>query len=72
MKSTEVNTSNEQAQSIKISPSQKLSDLIVKRLVSEGIISTNNSDKISVKIAEGSMRQEDWRLLVETQRKVGV
>lgn len=56
---------------IKQTPSKKLADIIVKRFITEGIIDNKTAEKIINKISEGKINQDDWRFLIETQRKQG-
>ncbi len=54
---------------IKQTPSKKLADIIVKRLITEGIIDDKAAKNLFNKISDGKINQDDWRLLIETQRK---
>ena len=56
---------------IKQSPSQKLTNIIVQRLISEKLISEKDANKLINKISECNIKQEDWRILIENQRKNG-
>lgn len=55
----------------KQNPSQKLAEIITKRLIIEKIISEKDANKLITKIAEGKIKQEDWRMLIENQREKG-
>jgi len=47
------------------SPSEKLAAIIAERLVRERLLSRQEARKIFAKLAEGKLRPEDWRALVE-------
>lgn len=47
------------------SPSQKLADRIVGRLVEEKLISPEAGKKNVLRLADGKLKPEDWRFLVE-------
>ncbi|MFA6173715.1 MAG: hypothetical protein WC334_01865 [Kiritimatiellales bacterium] len=46
-------------------PSQELAKKITERLLSEGLISADAAKQIEPKLAEGKLREEDWRLPIE-------
>jgi hypothetical protein len=47
------------------SPSETLARRIADKLVREKILSAAEAKKIVLKLAEGKLRAEDWRLAVE-------
>lgn len=47
------------------SPSQVLAQKIVERLVAEKLLTANDAKQVLVKLADGSMKAEDWRLAIE-------
>ena len=47
------------------SPSQKLADRIVEKLIQEKVLSPQQAKKILPKLADGKVRSEDWRLAIE-------
>ncbi|MGA2279621.1 MAG: hypothetical protein ABSG80_04895 [Verrucomicrobiota bacterium] len=50
-------------------PSQKLANRIIERLVSEKLLDAEAGKKLSPKLAMGKLRPEDWRLPLETNEK---
>ena len=46
-------------------PSQALAAKIAERLVSEGLITLAASKAFEPKLADGTLRTEDWRLPIE-------
>jgi hypothetical protein len=52
-------------------PSQVLSNNITHKLILEGLITPDAAKKIGPKLAEGKLRPEDWRLLIELTEKKG-
>jgi hypothetical protein len=50
-------------------PSQKLAQSILNRLVSEKLFSAEAGKKLLPKLASGKMLAEDWRLTIETAGK---
>ncbi len=46
-------------------PSRKLAEKILERLVHEKVLTEQEGKKILPKLAEGTLRSEDWRLAVE-------
>ena len=50
-------------------PSQALAAKITERLVREGLLTADAAKKIQIKLAEGKLRVEDWRLLIELAGK---
>jgi len=46
-------------------PSRKLAEKILERLVHEKVLTEQEGNKILPKLAEGTLRSEDWRLAVE-------
>ena len=46
-------------------PSQALAAKIIERLVSEGLITPSASKAFETKLADGTLRTEDWRLPIE-------
>ena len=42
-------------------PSQRLAAQIVERLLREGLISAEAARELSLKLAEGTLRAEDWQ-----------
>jgi hypothetical protein len=47
------------------SPSEKLAERILNRLVQEKLLSKQEAKKLAPKLPEGRVRSEDWRLAVE-------
>ena len=45
--------------------SERLASDIMARLVSEGLILPADGESLTVRIARGEMRSDDWRLAVE-------
>jgi len=52
-------------------PSQALARQIVERLVNEKLISAEAGAKLQPKLADGTLRAEDWRLPIELQGNTG-
>lgn len=50
-------------------PSQALATEIAERLVREGLITADAAKKLQPKLADGKLRAEDWRLLIELAEK---
>lgn len=46
-------------------PSQALAQKIAERLQKEGLLSAEALKKAQANLADGRLRQEDWRLLLE-------
>jgi len=46
-------------------PSKQLAQKIIDRLISEQLISAEDGKKMLVKLPEGKLRPEDWRLPLE-------
>lgn len=46
-------------------PSKQLADRIMDRLIAEGLMSSDDRKKLLTKLADGKLKQEDWRLAVE-------
>lgn len=46
-------------------PSEELGERIVERLVAEGLLTSDQKERILPGLANGSMKPEDWRLAVE-------
>jgi len=46
-------------------PSQALAAKVTERLVSEGLITLAAAKAIQPKLADGTLRAEDWRLPIE-------
>lgn len=46
-------------------PSERLSTMIITRLVAETLISAKDGKKLEAKLADGKLRPEDWRLPIE-------
>ena len=46
-------------------PSEKLAEKIVERLIQEKLLTKQEGKKILPKMAEGTLRPEDWRLPIE-------
>ncbi len=46
-------------------PSQALAARITERLVRENLITAEAAKRLQPKLAEGTLRAEDWRLLLE-------
>ena len=47
------------------SPSEKLAERILTRLVQEKLLSKQEAKKLSPKLPAGRVKSEDWRLAVE-------
>lgn len=47
------------------SPSHDLAQIVVERLASEKLITSEDVKKMVGSYAEGKLRQEDWRLALE-------
>ena len=47
------------------SPSERLADKILKKLLQEKLLSGPEAKKILSKLAEGKVKAEDWRLAIE-------
>ena len=47
------------------SPSEKLAEKIIEKLIHEKLLSKQEAKKILPKLAEGKLRPEDWRLSIE-------
>ena len=47
------------------SPSHELAQIVVERLASEKLITSEDVKKMVGSYAEGKLRQEDWRLALE-------
>lgn len=47
------------------SPSERLAELIAKKLVAENLVSEDECKKLLPKITAAKMRAEDWRLAIE-------
>ena len=47
------------------SPSEKLSRRIVDRLEREGLLSSEQAEKLLVRLVAGNATQEDWRFAIE-------
>lgn len=50
-------------------PSQVLATKITERLVREGLITADAAKKLQLKLADGKLRAEDWRLPIEMAEK---
>jgi hypothetical protein len=50
-------------------PSQILAQRIVDRLQKEGLLALEAANKIQASVADGRMRPEDWRFLLEKTEK---
>jgi hypothetical protein len=46
-------------------PSTQLATLIVERLIKEGLLREGDRKATLPKLADGELKQEDWRLAVE-------
>lgn len=46
-------------------PAGILATKIVERLINENLISQQDGGKVVIKLAEGKLRAEDWRLPIE-------
>jgi hypothetical protein len=46
-------------------PSQALAAKITERLLREGLITAEAAKRLQPKLAEGTLRPEDWRLPIE-------
>ena len=47
------------------SPSETLAAKIIEKLIEEKLLSRQEARKILPKLADGKLRQEDWRLSIE-------
>jgi hypothetical protein len=47
-------------------PSEKLAERIVERLVRERLLSRQEARKILTKLGQGKLQPEDWRAAIET------
>ncbi len=47
------------------SPSQDLANRIILKLVEEKLIQADDKETMTVKLSQGKLRQDDWRLAVE-------
>jgi|GEM_PF-1032643 len=47
-------------------PSFKLAEKIIERLVQEKLLTIKEGKKLLPKLAEGKLRSEDWQLPIET------
>jgi hypothetical protein len=47
------------------SPSEKLAERILDKLVQEKLLSKQEARKLLPKLPEGKLRPEDWRLAIE-------
>jgi hypothetical protein len=47
------------------SPSERLADKILKKLLQEKLLLGPEAKKIFAKLAEGKVKAEDWRLAIE-------
>jgi len=50
-------------------PSQALAARITERLVRENLITAEAAKRLQPKLAEGTLRAEDWRLLLEVAER---
>ena len=46
-------------------PSQELARIIVQKLVAEKVIGEKDAASVRSKLADGSMKADDWRLQIE-------
>jgi hypothetical protein len=46
-------------------PAQSLAAKIIERLIAENLLLPDDRRKLLVKLAEGKLRPEDWRLSIE-------
>ena len=46
-------------------PSERLAERIIERLIQEKLLTKQEGKKILPKMAEGKLRSEDWRLPIE-------
>jgi len=47
------------------SPDERLAELIIEKLRAQGVIPEKRSSELKEKIIKGTVRQEDWRSLIE-------
>lgn len=52
-------------------PSEALAKRIVARLVTEGLVTSHEGEKLCPSIAGGTVRAEDWRLALENSQPSG-
>ena len=46
-------------------PAQVLAERITKRLVSEGLLAEGRFPRLSAALAEGKLKESDWRMVLE-------
>ena len=51
------------------SPSQKLADKIMTRLVEEGLLTPERGKRIQADLPSGDVKAEDWKLEIELSHK---
>ena len=47
------------------SPNDQLADLVAEKLTDEGLISSDRKDQVLSGLKAGSLKAQDWRLLLE-------
>lgn len=52
-------------------PSQELAKKILARLTVEKLVTDDDAKKLAVKMADGKLRPEDWRLAIEKAAENG-
>lgn len=52
-------------------PSERLAATVVARLVTEGLLTDEDARTIQPRLAEGTLRPEDWRLPIEVAGEKG-
>jgi hypothetical protein len=50
-----------------LTPNEELATIITDALAEAGLISDPRQDELRKKLADGSVRQEDWRLWLEVE-----
>ncbi len=50
-------------------PSERLAELILERLVEQGLVLPRNTKRLLARLAKGEMNAQDWRLELEKATK---
>lgn len=53
------------AEDTSVSPNDQLADLVAEKLTEEGLISSDRKDQVLSGLKAGSLKGQDWRLLLE-------
>ena len=51
------------------SPSQQLAEKIVTRLIEEGLLSSARGKRLQGKLADGTLKEEDWKVEIELSQQ---